>query len=451
MTAAKAELAFRGRFVHAVTGKPGEVAYVEDGVIMVRGGVIVEVATEPFFAAALVAKVEKDGGVVTQLGRDEFLAPGLVDCHVHAAQYAFTGTATDKPLMEWLQHYTFPAERRCEDADYARRVYEKLVRRLLRNGTTCAALYGTIHREATEVLVDCCLEGGLRAVVGKVCMDRHGAEGYEESTADALRDTEAVVDYVERRQPGARGPERLVQPCVVPRFIPTCTPALLEGLGEIAKRRGTWVQSHCAETPDEIAFVQSLHPGEKDSAIFDSHGLLTDRCVMAHCVYLDEGERSLFRKRGAGIACCPLSNTLLSLQKGTNAFPLAKAHAEGVRVGLGTDVAGGYATSMLDACRHAVTASKHAHDEPDVDYRVAFWTATLGGANALGLEAVLGNFAVGKQFDAVRVKCENGAYDTFPECIPDGTPRLHVDFEQFLNLGDDRNVAQVYVQGVPRL
>ncbi|KAH8092771.1 imidazolonepropionase [Aureococcus anophagefferens] len=378
--------AVRGRLVHA-TETPCVLEYVEDGLVVVDGGAIVAVA--------------KDTPTRTR------------------------GTATDKPLMEWLQHYTFPAERRCADVAYARRVYEKLVDRLLANGTTCSAMYATIHVPATKVLVDVCLEKGHRCVVGKVCMDRNGAEGYEETTADALAGTEAVIEYVKARQPGAAPRTRVVQPCVVPRFIPTAAP----------------------ETPDEMAFVASLHPGRSDSSIFDDAGLLTDKCVMAHCVYLDENELGLFAKRKCGVACCPLSNAVFSLSEGTNAFPLKRAHARGVPVGLGTDIAGGYATSMLSACRHAVVASKHAANEPDVDYRDAFWTATLGGARALGLGDTLGSFAVGKQFDACKIRCEAGVYDTFPECIPDGTPRLHIDFEQFLNLGDDRNVAAVFVQG----
>ncbi|KAK7233185.1 imidazolonepropionase [Aureococcus anophagefferens] len=436
--------AVRGRLVHA-TETPCVLEYVEDGLVVVDGGAIVAVAKDTPSVEALLR--DGDPGVVVELAATDFLVPGLVDCHVHAAQYAYTGTATDKPLMEWLQHYTFPAERRCADVAYARRVYEKLVDRLLANGTTCSAMYATIHVAATKVLVDVCLEKGHRCVVGKVCMDRNGAEGYEETTAAALAGTEAVIEYVKARQPGAAPKTRVVQPCVVPRFIPTCTLPLLAGLGELAKKHDCWVQSHASETPDEMAFVESLHPGRSDSSIFDDAGLLTDKCVMAHCVYLDENELGLFAKRKCGVACCPLSNAVFSLSEGTNAFPLKRAHARGVPVGLGTDIAGGYATSMLSACRHAVVASKHAANEPDVDYRDAFWTATLGGARALGLGDTLGSFAVGKQFDACKIRCEAGVYDTFPECIPDGTPRLHIDFEQFLNLGDDRNVAAVFVQG----
>eukprot|EP00966_Prymnesium_polylepis_P303246 7004646-Prymnesium_polylepis.3 len=119
----------------------------------------------------------------------------MVDTHVHAPQYQYSGTATDLPLMEWLQHYTFPVEKRCADVELARAVYSRLVRRLLRHGTTTAVYYASIHLESTKLLVDICRAQGQRAVVGKVTMDQHGAEGYQESTADALRDTEVLIQY----------------------------------------------------------------------------------------------------------------------------------------------------------------------------------------------------------------------------------------------------------------
>merc|ERR1740117_915912 len=123
--------------------------------------------------------------------------------------------------MQWLQTYTFPAERRCEDTAYAARVYGKLVRRLLSAGTTTAVYYGSIHLEATKALVDACRTHGQRAIVGKVAMDQHGAEGYEETTEASLRDTEALIEYCYACEPGAsEGPEqsisRLVNPVVTP-------------------------------------------------------------------------------------------------------------------------------------------------------------------------------------------------------------------------------------------
>jgi len=290
----------------------------------------------------------------------------------------------------WLQQYTFPAEKRFADTALARRVCSKLVSKLLRNGTTTAVYFGSIHLDAAKALVDTCRAQGQRALVGKVAMDQHGAEGYVETTQENLRDTEALIQYCYSCQPDASTEvERLVNPAVTPRFIPTCSEELLIGLGALAakyRERGCWVQSHIAESHDEIAFVEALFPGERDAEIFDRAGLLTDRCVMAHGVHLNDEELRTLSERGAGVACCPLSNVFFAGGGEANTtvdliclpptlrspvtirssneffaggdFPLRRAQRMHSRVGLGTDVAGGYSPSMMSSCRTAVLASK---------------------------------------------------------------------------------------------
>mmetsp|Transcript_31947 Transcript_31947/g.110438 ORF Transcript_31947/g.110438 Transcript_31947/m.110438 type:complete len:205 (+) Transcript_31947:862-1476(+) len=198
-----------------------------------------------------------------------------------------------------------------------------------------------------------------------------------------------------------------------------------------------------------MAFVESLYPGQRDAEIFEKAGLLTDHCVMAHGVHLLTSEFKLFEKKCTGVACCALSNAFLSV----GAFRLVDAQRAGVRVGLGTDLAGGYATSMLSSCRHAVTASKQleaagAPADVVIDYKRAFWTATLGGALATHLEDVVGNFEVGKQFDAVHVRTGAGVYDVFHEtATPAHKSKLETEFELFINCGDDRNIKAVFVAG----
>ena len=437
--------AIRGRFVHALPAL-GEIEYIEDGLLIVQAnGYVLAFAKTTEAADALSVWPCPE---TIQLGPDEFVCPGFIDTHVHAPQYQYTGTATDLPLMEWLQEYTFPAERRMEDAAFARTVYSKLVRRLLDNGTTTSVYYASIHLEATKVLVDVCRELGQRAIVGKVAMDQHGGEGYVETTADALRDTEALVEYCVKCEPAASSQTRLVNGSVCPRFIPTCSVPLLRGLGEIAEKHRCWVQSHIAESPDEMAFVDALHPGRRDAEIFDAHKLLTSRTVMAHGVHLRPDEVELLVTRGSGVACCPLSNFFFA----GGELPLKQVQAAGLRVGLGTDVAGGYSPSMLSSCRTATLASKvvaraaGGGADADVDYRRAFWTATMGGARAIGLEEHLGCLEVGRQFDAILVDMSCGAFDRFAEAVRTPT-RLPVDLEQFINLGDDRNVRRVWVRG----
>ncbi|KAL1499310.1 hypothetical protein AB1Y20_011518 [Prymnesium parvum] len=438
-------LALRGRFVHGVGSTAGTLDAVVDGLLVVRHGRIERFAiSEAEISSALR---ELQDIPLVQMGADAFCVPGMIDTHVHAPQHQFCGTATDLQLMAWLQHYTFPAERRLEDASLAADVYTRLVRRLLAHGTTTAVYFASLHLGGTKALVDVCRTLGQRAFVGKVAMDQHGGEAYEETTEESLRDTEALIEYCHACE-DAPAEERLVNPVVTPRFIPTCSKALLEGLGALAAKydaRGCWVQSHCAESVDEMAFVEQLHPGKRDVQIFAEAGLLTGRCVMAHCVHMREDELRTFAERGTGIACCPLSNAFFA--GGT--FQLRRAQQAGVRVGLGTDVAGGYSPSMLNSCRTAVIASKVSASTAgaDIDFKVAFWTATLGSAAALGLEQHLGNFAVGKQFDACVISRAADVYDTFAPPSADPREVLMADFERYVNLGDDRNVQKVYVRG----
>ena len=508
-------LVVKGRFVHGISNRPGELELVEKGTLIVgEDGRIILFAREgegPHAAPPNATEI--------RLRETDICIPGMIDTHVHAPQYTFTGTATDLPLMQWLQKYTFPAERRMADADLAHRVYRALVKKLLVNGTTTAVYYASIHLAATKVLVDVCRGLGQRALVGKVAMDQNGADGYVETTTDSLRDTEALIRYCHDCEPAATDEiSRLVNPVVTPRFIPTCSDALLRGLGELAatyRSAGCWVQSHIAESPDEMEFVEALHPGRRDTEIFRAAGLLTDRCIMAHGVHLTPSELRVLSRSRTGIACCPLSNTFFAAGE----FPLRFAQEQGLRVGLGTDVAGGYSPSLLvGGCRHAVYASKvlarvqggsrggecaggsprstsaqHAEQDEqhpptprgeaptasispisispissssltaaatsrpaaasaEVDYKRAFWTATLGGAAALGLDEHLGNFSPGKQFDAVVVQREDGfgsqhgPYDTI-EAGDCPLSQLASDFERYINLGDDRNVKEVYVRG----
>jgi len=419
----------------------------DDALINVADGRITSLITDTVQIESFLASYP---GELINLKPQEFLMPGMIDTHVHAPQYQFTGTATDLPLMEWLDQYTFPAERRCADTDFAAALYARLVCKLLSHGTTTAVYFASIHLEATKRLVDACRAAGQRAFVGKVSMDRHGSEEYEERTADALQDAEAMVDYCHAYEPDVSHPiDRLVNPVLTPRFIPTCSAALLSGLGALYRKhceRGCWVQSHIAESHDEMAFVEALHPARRDADIFDEAGLLTAHCVMAHGVHLNEAELKLFAQRGAAIACCPLSNVYFA---GAD-LPLVKVQSAGVRVGLGTDVAGGYSPSLLSAIRTAVIVSKvHARtagDEAQVTYSRALWTATMGGALALGLEDHLGSFAVGKQFDAVLVRCDAPSYDSVAEANT-GRSALASDLERYIHLGDDRNVERVWVRG----
>ena len=466
----------------------GDIEVVEEAVVLVdSGGQILLVATPDMVqeseilawaqrfspgTCTPVVQSKRDSGQhmdVISMARGQVLVPGFIDTHIHAPQYPYTGTATDKPLMLWLNQYTFPAEQRLADESVAARVYSAVVDRTLRAGTTTALYFATIHVRASKILADIAVRKGQRAFIGKVCMDRNSPAEYSETTAEALAGTEDFIHYVRSLQ------TELVQPVVTPRFIPTCTPELLRGLGDLAHKYNCHIQSHISESQDEMQFVSDLHPNEgSDADIFDKHGLLTDKCVMAHGVHLSRDDADLLRSRGTAVAHCPLSNFFF----GDGVLATAKLVAMGNKVGLGSDVAGGYCPCMLSSIRNAVVADRAvrhggrhsleslassyaspAHRSgailaagaehksrlermPDkMDWRHALYLATLGGAVSLGIEDQVGTIEVGKSFDALLLEVAGGGIDIFE------TDTKRDILEKLVNLGTEHNVSKVWVKG----
>lgn len=428
---------FRGTFIHAT--QQTAVQILEDALL----GVDTEGKIAFIRKGEELDKVSQAFGFspseVTQLTQHEFFMPGMVDTHIHAPQYSYIGTALDMPLLEWLNTYTFPMESRFKDMDFARKVYNQVVRRTLRNGTTTACYFATIHTDASLLLGDIAHKFGQRALVGKVCMDINNfVKHYKESSQESHEETRRfIAELLEKKYP-------LVKPVVTPRFALSCTGALLGELGEIAKNNNLHIQSHISENVEEVKLVKDLFRDSKSyTEVYHKFNLLTDKTVMAHGCHLSDEELVLFRETGASLSHCPNSNISLcsGLLNVRNVLNLK------VKLGLGTDVAGGYSASMLDAVRKAVETSKlltiqdPKHDT--LTFEEVFRLATLGGSQALSLDNQTGNFEVGKDFDALRVNVS----------IPDGPIDLvqpeepKILLEKFLNMGDDRNIVEVYVAG----
>ena len=383
-----------------------------------------------------------------ELGPDQYLLPGLVDLHVHAPQWPQLGKALHLPLDEWLQRYTFPLEARYEDLEFARASYESLVDALLANGTTTAMYFGTVHLEATKLLADIALARGQRAVVGKVAMDcvEQCPDYYRDRTTQAgLDDTRALIEYINGL------PGDLVMPAVTPRFIPSCTDPMLDGLAKIADEYRCHVQTHCSESDWEHDFVLGRH-GMTDTQSLDRIGLLTERTILAHANRVDDVDLATIQRRMTGIAHCPLSNLYLS----HSVFPARKALDRGLRVGLGTDIAGGPSASILANCQLAIAASRALEDGVDpslpperrgvpgsrINYREAFWMATAGGAEALGIKA--GLFRPGYDFDAIVIDAAQTDSDLKVWKELDGGDDV---LQKIIYNANRRNVSRVWVRG----
>ncbi|CAM9679723.1 unnamed protein product [Sphacelaria rigidula] len=363
----------------------------------------------------------------------------------------------DLPLLQWLETYTFPVEARFKNTTFARKVYEKAVRRHLMYGSTTCSYFATVHLEATKVLVDVIRGLGQRAFVGKVSMDRNAPDYLVEATSDAKRDVEEFVKFASDELD-----DSLITPVVTPRFVPACTAELLEFLGDVSRKYDVPVQSHLSESPAEIEWVKQLHP-ECDSytSVYERYGLLHERSYFAHCIHCTDEERERMLNLKAAVVHCPSSNFMLS----SGVANVRRYLTEGIKVGLGTDVAGGHSCSMLDCIRQTLIATNVCGLQPDEDgnmwnplsFQEAFHLATMGGAEALGLDGVVGNFEIGKQFDALVVNPSPGTggedvdgenppqapFDVFPE-LGEG---MQAAFEKFIFLGDDRNIERVFVAG----
>ncbi|KAK1937922.1 Guanine deaminase [Phytophthora citrophthora] len=376
------------------------------------------------------------------LPNSQFLMPGFVDTHVHAPQFPFMGTATDVPLMQWLEKYTFPVEESFKDPDVAIEWYSKLLDKMLSEGITTAQYFSTIHVEATKILTDLVLQRGQRALVGLVSMDRNAPETYKSSSVDkCLAEAEEFIQYALGKN------DELVRPVITPRFVPTCSLELLKGLGALAKKYDVHVQSHIAESKDEEDFVEMLHPGRRDTELFEEAGLLTDKSCMAHAVHLKEHELDVMNRTGTSIACCPLSNFFFA----NGLMDVRKVVEKNVDVGLGTDIAGGYSPSMLRAIQTCVLSIRALEIQEGTsgapiqsfDFKDAFWLATLGGAKALRLEGDTGSFAVGKCFDAILVDVNAGNNVVLSER---DTP-MDI-FQKIIHNADNRNFVKVFVNGM---
>ncbi|KAK4946549.1 hypothetical protein LTR10_014401 [Elasticomyces elasticus] len=396
-----------------------------------------------------------------------FFFPGFIDTHIHAPQHPNVGIFGKSTLLDWLTTYTFPLESSLGNVNSpmykdavsppdplarAKAVYNRVISRTLANGTTTASYYATIHVDATNLLADITFARGQRAYIGRVCMDRpEMCPDYyrDESTEQTIANTKASIAHCKSLDASGE----LVAHIVTPRFAPSCLPQTLTQLGELAKEEGLRIQTHISENLNEVKLVKELFPDQSSYAdVYDHHGLLTPKTILAHAVHLSKEEMRLVKAKKSKISHCPNSNSAL----GSGLCPVRELLDEGIEVGLGTDVSGGYSASILDAVRNACIVSRHVgflHDG-DSRYNVGvaegLWLATMGGAKVVGMEGRLGGFEEGMLWDVQEI--------ALGEVESDGQGEdLEVDifgWESWENRvakwvwnGDDRNVRRVWVGG----
>ena len=427
-----APTAFRGRVLHFVAdpADEGERAHVfhEDGALVVRDGRVVQAGDW----VALARSLPEGTHVVDYRGK--LILPGFIDTHTHYPQSDIIASYGEQ-LLEWLDRYTFPTERRFVEPTHAREVASFFLDELLRNGTTTASIFATVHPESVDAIFEEARSRGMCVAAGKVLMDRNCPDFLCDTADSGYEQSRALIERW-------HGRDRLLY-AVTPRFAPTSTDRQLELAGRLLDEgTGVLMQTHVAENMDEVRWVEELFPWSRSYLdVYDHYGLLRRGAVYAHCIHLDREDRRRMAESGAAMSFCATSNLFL----GSGLFDLDAAREHRIAVGIGTDVGGGTSFSMLRTLAESYKVAQLARQR--LSPLRAFYLATLGGARALAQEDRIGNFAPGKPADFVVLD---------PSATPLMARRMtHAEdlvdaLFVLMMLGDDRSVAATYVAGQAR-
>lgn len=317
----------------------------------------------------------------------KFIVPGLIDVHTHLSQFAFAGLGGSE-LLSWLQRYTFPQEAKYSDVKVARHEASNFFEEALSLGTTTLVAYVTSHSEATHAAFEMAEKHKIRAYLGQVLMNANVPKNLSRDRKTSIRESEALI-----KKWHGKGRLRFA---VSPRFALSCTRDLLEDAGELAKENKLILQTHLAESRDEIRAVLKFHNWAKTyTDVYATTGCLGKRTLLGHCIHLAKSEVDTLKKTKSVIVHCPTSNRFLA----SGAMSLRGYLNRGLRVALGSDVAAGYSLSLFNEAKEAIETSKQFAYPLSV--AEALRMATLAGAEALGEEKNIGSLEVGKQADFV--------------------------------------------------
>ena len=424
-------LAVRGEIVH-FTGDPiahgaDVCVHFPDGLLLVHDGHVLDCGP----TLALESSLPTDAHRIDCSGK--LILPGFIDTHTHSAQTEIIASHGEQ-LTTWLETYAWPAEMRHADPAYAAAGAAFFCDQLLCHGTTTAMVFPTVHPASADALFEAAHMRRMRMIAGKVLMDRNCPESLRDTPAEGDAQSRALIEKW-------HGRERLAY-AVTPRFAPTSTEEQMRLAGRLfGEVPGLYLQTHLAEQRAEVAWAMWLHPGARSYLdIYERFGQLDARSVFAHCVWLDDEDRLRMATRGAAMSFCPTSNLFL----GSGLFDLGRARDFGVRVGLGSDIGAGTCFSMLQILNEAYKALQLAGQT--LTPEAGFYLATLGGARALYLDAVVGNFLPGREADFVVL---DPHATTLLEARMSHASTLAERLFALMMLGDDRCVAATYILGEP--
>jgi guanine deaminase len=422
--------AYRAAILHCL-GDPGltlpanNIEYFADGILIIENGYVQQVGE----AATLLAQLPHACELIEY--PQHLIIPGLIDLHIHYPQTDMIA-AYGEQLLPWLEQYTFPTEREFADALHAQAVAQFFLDELMRNGTTSAVVYGTVHPQSVEALFEQAYQRNLRLIAGKVMMDCHCPPYLQDTAESSYAQSKALIEKWQ-------GKGRLAY-AVTPRFAPTSSEAQLQQAQRLlAEYPEVYLQTHLAENKQEVAWVHSLFPKARSYlAVYEHYQFVKPRSIFAHCIYLDQHDKQTMAKQGASAAFCASSNLFM----GSGLFDLHAAKSAGIRVGLGTDVGAGTSFNLLQTYQDAYKVTQLL--EHNLSAFQGLYLATLGAAHALYIEDKVGNFSAGKEADFVVLDL---AATPLLQRRLQHTNSLHEQLFALMMLADNRVISATYIMG----
>lgn len=437
--------AIRGAFLDFVNdpfyaSDAESVRYIPDGLLIVENGAIADFGSYTDLQAKY-SQVE----IVTYPGK--LIMPGFIDTHIHYPQSEMIA-AYGEQLLEWLNKYTFPTERKFRDKAYAQNIASLFLDELLKNGTTTALVFATVHPQSVDAFFEEASRRNLRMISGKVLMDRNAPDFLTDTPETAYEESKQLIQKWHNNG-------RLLY-AITPRFAITSTHEQLRLAGKLLQEfPDVYLHTHLSENLKEVEWVAELFPECKNYLdVYDRAGLVGEKSVFAHGIHLSEDEFKRLSAAKSALSFCPTSNLFL----GSGLFKLHKAKSlnQPIKVGLGTDVGGGTSFSMLHTLNEAYKVAQLQTES--LSAFKALFLATLGGARALSLEDKLGNFDPGKEADFVVLDLQatpimatrtGGLSTRLAQGSTETELREELAEKVFgmMMLGDDRAIHAVYIAG----
>ncbi|MDM7861345.1 guanine deaminase [Alteromonas sp. ASW11-36] len=401
------------------------VRYFEQGALVIDQGKVLDLGAEK----DIVAKYADITEVVRHDGK--LLVPGLIDTHIHLPQTEMIGSHGEQ-LLTWLTEYAFPTEKKFADHAYAADISKRFLDELLRNGTTTAMVFGTVHPESVDAFFTEAQQRRMRMIAGKVLMDRNCPEDLADTPELGYSQSKALIEKW-------HNVDRLAY-AVTPRFAPTSSHEQLAACKQLLDEYpDVYMQSHLSENIEECEWVDKLFPASDDYlGAYEDAGLVRKRAVFAHGIHLSERELISLAKHQAALSHCPTSNLFL----GSGLFNLKACEKHKVTVGMGTDVGAGTSFSLLQTGSEAYKIQQ-LQGENFTAFK-GLYLATLGGARALDLEGSIGNFTPGCEADFVILDHHATPFLSFRL---QHAKTLHERLFAIMMLGDDRCIEHTYVLG----